>query len=207
MINRAYRGRRAPTASRGHDIYQLQIVLRELEPLIWRRLQVPGTLTLDRLHRVLQQVMGWTGAHLHEFVIGGRRYAEPDRKRGPTVGLPERRVRLCDVAPAVNVRFGYRYDLGDDWRHEVLVERILTAGEGGLVSTCLAGERHCPPEDCGGVGGYEEFLAAIRDTGHPRHDELLKWVGGKFDPDSFDLDRVNRALAASKGAGGTTRRA
>jgi len=198
MLTRARRGRAATPAARGHDVYQLKVVLREVEPPVWRRLHVPGSLRLDRLHRVLQRVMGWTNSHLHEFVIAGRRYGEPDPEGGPTAVLPEHRVRLCDVAAAENRHFLYRYDFGDNWQHEVLVERISTAREGGVVPVCLAGARRCPPEDCGGVPGYEEFLATIHDVGHPQHDERLAWVGGAFDAESFDLDQVNRALAGPR---------
>src|SRR5260370_18841549 len=180
--------RRGPImTSRKEDAYQLEDVLRDLEPPIWRRLQVPGSLTLDRLHLVLQQAMGWTDSHLHEFVIAGRRYGVPDPERGPMVILPEQRVRLRDVAPAESGRFLYRYDFGDDWKHEVLVEQILAAGEGGGSPVCLRGERRCPPEDCGGGPGHVEVLAAIRDAGHPPHPELLEWVGGAVDTQAFVL--------------------
>ena len=152
-----------------------------------------GTVTLDRLHRVFQRIMGWTDSHLHEFIIAGCRYGKPDPERGPTVILPERAVKLRDVAPSEDGRFEYVYDFGDNWWHEVVVEKILaTTISGGVV--CLAGERCCPPEDCGGIPGYEEFVAAVRDTSNPRHREMVEWVGGRFDPEGFDLAAINRAL-------------
>ena len=175
-------------------VHQLRIALSGIEPVIWRRLLVPGTLTLDRLHWVFQRAMGWGGRHLHEFLIDGRRYAEPDPEVVVSAVLPERSVALRDVVPRENMGFVYVYDFGDDWRHGVLVEKILTAEKKLGMLVCLAGERHCPPEDCGGVPGYVELLAAIRDPRHPEHRALRKSVGRQFDPEAFDVAAVNRAL-------------
>ncbi len=185
------KARAAVQPSKG-DVYQLKVTLSEVAPSVWRRLQVPDTITLARLHRVLQRVMGWTGAHLHEFLIGGQTYGEPDREEGPTKVLPERLVRLRDVATIEGTQFAYVYDFGDNWHHEVVVEKIRSAEKEKRYPVCLAGERQCPPEDCGGIAGYEEFLDAIRSADHPQHREMLEWVGGSFDPEAFDLDEVNR---------------
>ncbi len=175
-------------------IYQLKITLRGLRPLIWRRFQVPGDYTLDRLHRVIQRVMGWTDSHLHEFIVRGRHYGTPsDEWEGPPV-VSERRARLCDVAPREKARFVYVYDFGDGWEHDVLVEKIVEPQPGQRYPACLAGQHACPPEDCGGYPGYIEFVAAISNPAHPEHAEMLEWVGGAFDPWAFDLDGVNRAL-------------
>ena len=170
--------------------YELKVTLMEVAPPVWRRLQVPGVLTLDRLHRVLAGAMGWTAAHRHEFVIGDRRYGTPEPESSGQI-LREHGVTLRDVVSGENMRFVYRYDR---WQHEVVVEKILVTHAGLAMSVCLAGERHCPPEDCGGVEGYEEFLEAIRRRHHPLHHAMLEWVGGRFDPDTFNLDEVNREL-------------
>jgi hypothetical protein len=175
-------------------VYQLKIVLRESQPPVWRRIQVPAAMPLNRLHRTLQVAMGWTDAHLHEFAIAGRRYREPhDEDDSPDI-VNERTVTLRHVAPGERGQFSYLYDFGDGWEHEVLIERIMAPEAGARYPVCLAGERHCPPEDCGGIPGYEEFLEAIRDSNHPQHTEMLDWVGGRFDRDAFTPDAVNRAL-------------
>ncbi len=174
--------------------YQLKIALAHIQPPIWRSVLVPGPLTLDRLHRVIQQLMGWTDSHLHEFVIGSQRYGIPDPDAAISTVLPDRRVRLQDVAPLAGGRFVYRYDFGDGWEHEVVVEQILPADPHGRGSVCLAGARHGPPEDCGGPGGYDELLAALRDPSHPEHGRTRAWVGRRFDPEQFDVDATNRAL-------------
>jgi hypothetical protein len=108
--------------------------------------------------------------------------------------LNERRFKLYQIAPAGGARFRYEYDFGDGWLHQVTVEKVLPADPEMRLPLCLKGKRACPPEDVGGVWGYENFLEAIRDPDHPEHDEYLEWVGGEFDPESFDIDDVNAAL-------------
>ncbi len=175
--------------------YQLKISLLEIEPEIWRRLLVPRGVRLDRLHEILQVAMGWTNSHLHEFRVGDTRYGEPDPEFDERDVRDERNVRLFEVAPGVNDSFLYEYDFGDSWEHLVVVEKILTRPEGaGDLPVCLAGARACPPEDCGGVPGYESFLQAIGDPTHEEHQAMLTWVGGSFDPEAFDLKSVNRLL-------------
>lgn len=176
------------------DIFQLKIMLRGVKPPIWRRLQVPADILLPRLHRVFQVAMGWTDSHLHEFTIGGRPYGQPSSDWGGYYAFPERSVRLHQVVSGPNTRFTYLYDFGDGWQHEVRVEKVLAPEPGVHYPRCLGGARACPPEDCGGFPGYVEFLEAIQDPKHERHDELLEWVGGHFDPEAFDVEMVNRRL-------------
>lgn len=173
---------------------QLKVTLQGIEPPVWRRVLVPGRLTLDRLHLIIQRVMGWTDAHLHEFVIGRYRYGVPDPEMKVSNILPEQRVMLQDVTPVQDGRFIYLYDLGDGWEHEVVVEKLLPPVARRRYFVCLGGERHCPPENCGGPSGYAELLEAIHDRRHPQHDQMVEWVGGPFDPEYFDVDAVNRAL-------------
>ena len=95
-------------------------------------------------------------------------------------------------------RFTYDYDFGDGWEHVLEVEKVLLPQKGVRYPVCLDGARACPPEDVGGMGGYEEFLKAIRDPNHPEHEEYLDWIGGNFDPEQFDLDEVNDILRSLK---------
>lgn len=143
--------------------YQLKISLLEIEPEIWRQVLVPRGVRLDRLHEIFQVAMGWTNSHLHEFRVGDIRYGEPDPEFDEGDVRDERNVRLCEVAPGVNDSFLYEYDFGDSWEHLVVVEKVLTPEESPAhLPVCLAGARACPPEDCGGVPGYESFLEALR---------------------------------------------
>ena len=176
-------------------LVQLRVELRHLKPAIWRRLLVPDTITLTRLHRVLQIAMGWTDSHLHEFDIGGARYGtpDPDWRDSPPV-TPEGRVTLVRaIAPGVK-QFGYLYDFGDNWEHTVRVEAVLDNELGAPAPICTDGANGCPPEDVGGVSGYLEFLQAIRDPMHKEHEDMLRWAGGHFDPAAFDIDGVNARL-------------
>jgi hypothetical protein len=176
----------------GAPVYQLMVSLREIKPPIWRRVQVPGDITLAKLHRVLQIVMEWTNSHLHKFSIGGVDYAEPDPD-GFLNFQSDRRARLDNVVRAKQ-KFEYEYDFGDGWEHEIVVEQTLQREPGASYPICVAGERACPPEDCGGVWGYEKFLEAIMDPANAEHEAMLTWVGGSFDPEAFDLSAVNASL-------------
>jgi hypothetical protein len=188
-VKKAARG----TASSGR-VYQLHMGLRGIRPPIWRRVQVPSSILLSGLHDVIQTVFGWTDSHLHQFFIGEAGYGKPldfdeavlDAAASTLAGAVGARVK----------RFTYVYDFGDDWVHDVAVEKIVAGNSGSERPLCLGGKRHRPPEDCGGMPGYREFIRTIRDPRHEEHESMLEWVGGSFDPEGFDLAAVNRGLAA-----------
>ena len=173
-------------------VYQLHISLRGIRPPVWRRVSVPGTLTLSGLHAVIQTVFEWTDSHLHQFYVGSDTYGKPldfDEEV-----MDEASSTLAAIVGTRVTRFTYVYDFGDDWVHDVVVEKVISGNSGSEGPVCLAGKRHRPPEDCGGVPGYRDFLRAIRDPGHEEHEAMLEWVGRNFDPEGFDLPFVNRAL-------------
>jgi len=185
--------------ARAHLEYTLYIRLAEIEPPIWRRIVVPGNLTLHQLHQVLQVTMGWTHSHLHQFIVPGTQesiyYGEPSPE-DDYFHKDDRRVRLADIAPKEGATFVYEYDFGDSWRHEITVERIKPTPKEELpYPWCLDGQRACPPEDVGGVSGYANFLEAWRDRSHPEHREMREWVGKHFKPEQFSVPQVNAALA------------
>lgn len=180
-------------------IYQLKVTLTDSKPPIWRRIQVPADITLSKLHHILQTAMGWSDSHLHQFIVGDTFYGVPDPDAAPDMETKnESRVKLSKIAPAEKSRFVYEYDFGDSWEHAILVEKILPAAEGVQYPLCLTGKRACPPEDVGGVWGYDEFLEAIKDPKHPDHEEMLEWADEGFDPEAFDLDAINKALRKMK---------
>ena len=168
-------------------VYQLRVVLRGVSPLIWRRLLVCGESTVADLHAVLQIAFGWSDEHLHRFVIQGRHYGDDGR-------ADPRRVRLSDLGLRVGERWLYEYDFTDGWQHDLRLEQIVTLVPGQSYPRCTGGHRAAPPEDCGGPWGYADFLAAIRDPEHESHRELKEWVGGKFDPERFSVEAVNKSL-------------
>lgn len=187
------------------DIYQLKVTLKNVRPPIWRRIQVPTEITLARLHRILQNALGWTDSHLHQFIVGRTYIGLPDPDAFHPV-IDERKVRLSEIAQPKS-RFQYEYDFGDGWTHDVLVEKTLPAESGVAYPRCIDGKRACPPEDCGGVWGYADFLDALADPKHEQHEDMKEWIGGDFDPEAFDLATTNALLRGSRGraAGWTLR--
>lgn len=178
-------------------LYQFKITLLESRPPIWRRIQVKNG-SLDKLHEHIQTSMGWTNSHLHQFKVDGERYGDPELLEcgEPDFGYIESTVtRIDEVVPQDGNRFQftYEYDFGDGWQHEVIFEGCLCAEKGGRYPVCVEGERACPPEDVGGVGGYVEYLEAIGDPKHEKHDRMLEWAG-EFDPEEFDAEKVTKAM-------------
>lgn len=180
------------------SIYQIKVTLRGSKPPIWRRIQVASDTTLAKLHRILQVVMGWQDAHLHQFIVNDTYYGQLEHLGSDLFpGLEtknEKKAKLEQVAPWEKAKFIYEYDFGDSWEHELLVEKILSPVEGQHYPVCLKGKRACPPEDVGGVWGYADFLEALQDPEHPDHEDLREWIGGSFDPEAFDLEEINQRL-------------
>lgn len=181
------------TAQTLRSIYQLKVALKGARPPIWRRLQIASSDNLEDLHIALQIVMGWTNDHLHEFSMGRVRYGIPDEDF-PSDILDEADYRLAQVLRKEKDTLNYDYDFGDGWVHTVVLEKILPFSTDAVLPVCLKGSRACPPEDIGGVGGYEMFLETISDPSHPEYEEMLEWIGGDFDPEHFDLAEVNDLL-------------
>ncbi|MFN0151095.1 MAG: plasmid pRiA4b ORF-3 family protein [bacterium] len=175
-------------------IYQLKVTLQDIAPPIWRRFQVRGDITLYRLHGVLQTIMGWENAHLYDFTIGKTRFGPHEGEFGRDV-KDDARTKLNSVAGVPVKSFTYNYDFGDRWEHEVVVEEILPPDNDLVTPVCLAGERACPPEDCGGTHGYEELLETIaRRTGGARSAGRAGRGATPFDPEAFDLEAINTRL-------------
>lgn len=178
-------------------LYQFKITLLDIQPPIWRRIQVKDC-TLDKLHEYIQTAMGGTNSHLHQFEIRGERYGDPELLEDGFEDcecVDSTRTVLSDILPKNGKRFTfqYEYDFGDGWRHEVLFEGFPPAVPKTKYPLCLEGERACPPEDCGGVWGYADYLAAISDPGHEQHEEMLKWRG-PFDPEAFDAKQATKEM-------------
>lgn len=176
-------------------VYVLHVALEGIQPLIWRRIWVDGGFTLHALHHILQAAMGWTDAHLHDFRIGERQYCLPDPEgmwRVPPVD--ERTVRLDQLLKKGTV-FTYQYDFGDSWDHRILVENVRTVEHAQGAGYLEDGENACPPEDSGGIPGYQEFLDDLRAS--PKSEEVqefLRWAGDDFDPTLFDRFAANASL-------------
>ena len=175
------------------DVISLKVTLRGTRPPIWRRLEVPSQISLELLHDAIQAAMGWDGFHLYAFKTSGRRYGDPTMVDDVA---NDRRLTLAGVIKSGVRRFFYTYDFGDDWEHEIVIERKKAAIDGLRYPTCVAGKMNCPPEDCGGVWGYQELLAALADPSSTKNEELLQWMEREFDPKKFSIDIVNARIGA-----------
>ncbi|WP_448072602.1 plasmid pRiA4b ORF-3 family protein [Georgenia yuyongxinii] len=185
--------------------YRVRLDLLDARPPIWRRLDLASNLRLDQVHTVIQVAMGWSDAHLHAFSAGGRPYM-PDSYQflnqyeieQDEPGIPESEVRLDEVVMEPGDRLWYEYDFGDSWNHVLKLEKVLPRGANDPAATCLGGRRACPPEDCGGLAGYEGLLAFAEDpTLAPdwvKESWLHHFPDGYFDPAAFDVTEVNDAL-------------
>ena len=180
----------------GQPVFQLRITLQNIHPPIWRRLLVPGSVRLDRLHRMIQAAFGWEDYHLHAFRIGAASFGM-QLDDYPEEELDETTVTVAAALEGVG-RFDYEYDFGDSWEHEVVVEDFWRAPLGLKFGVCIDGQKACPPEDVGGYPGYEEFLEAVTDPDHEDHERLLTWAGGSFDPAAFDLALANARLQKAR---------
>ncbi len=183
----------APKIGAADGVVSLKVTLKGTKPPVWRRLLVPGSMTLGDLSEAILAAMGWIGGHLHAFDVDGRQYG--DRATTDDVA-DENRLTLNGVRKSGVTRFRYTYDFGDDWEHTVAIEKTEAPVAGQAYPACVAGARNCPPEDCGGVWGYAELLEILADPDHPEREERLEWVGDDFDPEEFDVSTADRMLAA-----------
>jgi hypothetical protein len=178
------------------DIAILRIELEDIDPLIWRRVAVHTSMNLKSVHGVIQAAMGWLDSHLWEFTANERKY-------GMLVpNDADWNERIKDAANTklsafltVGVReIGYVYDMGDNWEHRIIVEKLKAAEPGALYPQFLGGERRCPPEDCGGIPGYYEFLKNIASKQNKKRKAALDWYGGPYDPDEIGEQRIIATL-------------
>lgn len=175
------------------NIYQFKITLIGTNPPIWRRIQVPEEYSFWDLHVAIQDAMGWDDCHLHQFIIITPGTNErtligiPQDDFGSDLGIiPEWKTKMTKFFSLNHKTVTYEYDFGDSWEHRVTLEKILLAEQGIKYPICIAGRRACPPEDCGGVWGYEEILDNLNNPNREEHEELIDWVGRDFDPTFFD---------------------
>lgn len=176
---------------------QFKITLLDSQPSIWRRIQIKDC-TLDKLHEHIQTAMGWTNSHLHQFEIDGMRHGHPellDDGFDDFECVDSTVTRVSEIVPKDGkpFRFLYEYDFGDRWEHEVLFEGCLRAEPGGRYPVCVEGEQACPPEDVGGMIGFETFLEALADPTHEDHELYADWGAG-FDAGHFDAEKATKAM-------------
>lgn len=189
------------TAANSNKIYQFKITLKRIRPPIWRRIQVKSDITFDELHRIIQAVMGWCGYHLYSFTFGKGwdqiTISDSDEEDGFFEWgetFNSRETTINSFFEAEKEKCIYTYDFGDNWEHQLLLEKILEPEEGVSYPVCIKGKRACPPEDCGGIPGYYHLLEIVDNPEHEEYEMFIEWLGGEFDPEEFDLEEVNQAL-------------
>lgn len=185
-------------ANKFEKLYEFKITLLGISPPIWRKILVPDNYTFWDLHVAIQDSMGWTDSHLHEFEVINPSEAgkviigiQDDSFDDERTILPGWEQKIAAYFSMNNPEATYLYDFGDDWMHEIRLENVLAREKGLRYPVCVAGERACPPEDCGGIWGYQNFMKIIANPAHKEYEETLEWVGGSFDPERFDLKGVH----------------
>ncbi|MFQ5770684.1 MAG: plasmid pRiA4b ORF-3 family protein [bacterium] len=178
-----------------NQVYQFKISLKGVRPPIWREIQVPETYTFWDFHVAIQDAMGWQDYHLHEFEL-----LKPSTDSKVNIGIPDedfgRKVfpgwtqKIADYFSSENRAASYLYDFGDDWGHQIELQKIIPKKRGVSYPVCSNGKRACPPEDCGGIWGYEDLLEIIKDPTHEEYEEMMEWLGGEFDPEHFEAKKV-----------------
>jgi hypothetical protein len=198
---------------RQRPVYQFKITLKEMPLSIWRRIQVSDLYSFWDLHVAIQDAMGWSDYHLHEFQIRNPKLRQEERIGLPDPDgedyyhtLPGWEVKIRDYFNDDNKWATYRYDFGDGWIHQIIFEGMETKGQNKKYPLCMGGENHCPPEDVGGTMGYSNFLKIIKNPKHSEYDDMMAWIGGKFDPHVFNAQNVkfdspNKRLKIALGDG------
>lgn len=177
------------------ETYRVHVSLREIQPFVWRRIELSSMTTLKQFHRILQIAMGWEDYHLHEYIVQGRRYGTPDpNDDGHGEVIRESGVRLANVLPHEGEQILYIYDFGDYWQHDIRLEAIFPPEPSIWYPRVVDGARSCPPEDCGGSGGYADLLEILLDPTDEEFVHMREWVGPRFNAEVFSLDAANGAL-------------
>ncbi|HEX8019071.1 plasmid pRiA4b ORF-3 family protein [Mucilaginibacter sp.] len=183
--------------------FQFKIQIKHLQnPAVWRRVLVPSDITFDDLHEIIQIIFGWENSHLYQFSEKGYSsqtvYKVPDEYDGDTVEDSEETI-ISEVFTKPKQTFTYIYDFGDDWTHHIVLEKITDTES--TIPVCLAGEGACPPEDCGGIYGYNNLIEILSDPKNPEYKEMKSWLGlGKneqWDVSAFDIEVVNEEIKGS----------
>lgn len=178
------------------NVYQFKIMLEGSKPPIWRRIQVSENYSFWDLHMAIQDAMGWTNSHLHEFEMIGK-YS----RNAQGIGIPDPYDCDDDIKPGWKEKISkvfpeekkmrYVYDFGDNWEHLITLEKILPRDAMVEYPICIAGKMACPFEDSGALWGYYEKLEILKNPKHPEYAGIIEWIGDEnFDPVKFDLEDV-----------------
>jgi len=180
-----------------NNIYQIQVALKNFRPKIWRRLLIPSGVLLLDLHEIIQTSMGWTNSYLHQFIKNKTYYMakmEYDDFWDEMGNVDYKAIKISDLLKKEKEKIIYEYDFGDGWEHDIILEKILPIDHKIDYPICLKGKMNCPPEDCGGIWGYSEMLEILKQPDHEEYETYIEWLGNGFNPEYFDIDKVNKLL-------------
>ena len=191
-ISKALMAKKKQVKRRQPKVYEIRISLRGTEPLVWRKVLIHEFVDLSDLHMLIQMVMGWENRHLYSFTINEQKFTDEDSaleiNQNETEGVSLNEV-LGD-----SKEFSYTYDFGDGWQHHLEITEVLDHDPRMQYPACIGGENACPPEDCGGPPGFDNFKTVIAGKDSPEKNDLLAWVGGYYNPSTFDPNFVNKRL-------------
>lgn len=184
------------------SILQLRINLESTNPEIYRQVQVLESTSFFELHHIIQIAMGWTTSHMHEFIVNGYHIGTPGEgyknSKFETEILNDMELTLKLVGISAGDEFEYEYDFGDGWKHKITVEKVLEKDSATVYPLCIDGQLSCPSEDCGGIHGFYNMLAIIKNKTHPEYKETVQWLGKTYDPNKFEITTVNKKLSTIK---------
>lgn len=173
------------------NILKLRIKITDIEPEIWREILIENNITFKKLHEIIQLSFGWTNSHLYNFDVNGILFSIPD------IEFENNDLDIKNKVTEFLIEKGqkvlYIYDFGDNWEHEIEIVEVLEKEKGIRYPKCLDGSRNGPPEDCGGVPGYEDIIDALTIKDKSEYEDLLEWLGD-YDPAEFDIDKINKAI-------------
>lgn len=181
--------------SSSSNVIQIKVTLTETNPVIWRQILVPATISFFNLHHIIQISMGWKNYHLFEFAIGDYRIGFIDDEPEDSDSIADsKKVTIDLLLTKEKFVFKYIYDFGDSWVHSVEVEKIDEEIRDKIYPVCIDGNFNCPPEDCGGIPGYYNLLNILRNKNDPEYKDMKNWVGRRYDPEKLNLNNINKEL-------------
>jgi len=179
-------------------IYQIKVGLKDIRPEIWRRFQIDSKTTLYEMHHIIQIAMNWCNYHLYQFVINDKLYRSRTRYGNPELlddpdAIDDRTTLISSIPFNEKDTLIYEYDFGDSWNHFIKLEKIIHIGK-IKHPKCIAGKLNTPPEDCGGVPGFYNFVDIMFDKKSRDYKSTKKWYGGDYDPTFIDIAKINENL-------------
>jgi len=178
------------------QIFRFKVVLDDILPQIWRTIEVKSDITFYQFHLIIQEAMGWTNSHLHEFNDGNFRIGDTSEEAcefGNPPQWEEKDKKISDYFSKDKTRLTYVYDFGDSWEHTIILEGIESLQKGVKYPRCIDGARACPPEDCGSAPGYYQLLEILADSEHEEHEEMKKWAGD-YNPEYFSKEEATEGM-------------